>query len=148
MLDDFDRLPLNVQDLFLYPLEGKPFEPGIGAGPSRSVSVKFIFATNVEPSELVDKGRFRHDVLARLATRIDIPPLRRRQEDIPLLVDQLLEELAGDIDHDISVVSPKAMSLLLLSFWHAGTKSHRLGRLAPLTSTWRRTLSAASGGAL
>lgn len=120
LLDDFDRLPLNVQDLFLYPLEEKPFEPGIGSGPSRSVSVKFIFATNVEPETLVEQGRFRHDVLARLVTRIDIPPLRERREDIPLLVEQSLTGLAEEIGHEISLVSPRAMNLLCRNRYEHG----------------------------
>ncbi|MDA9983404.1 sigma 54-interacting transcriptional regulator, partial [Gammaproteobacteria bacterium] len=112
LLDDFDRLPLNVQDLFLYPLEGKPFDPGIGSGPSKKVSVKFIFATNSNPEQLVEDGRFRNDVLARMATRIDIPPLRQRKEDIPLLVEHFVEQFSREQGQDISVVSAKALNLL------------------------------------
>lgn len=112
LLDDFDRLPLNVQDLFLYPLEGKPFEPGIGSGPNRMVSVKFIFATNRDPEQLAADGRFRSDVLARIVSRIDIPPLRQRREDIPVLVDHLVEHLSAELGHDISLVSNRAMHLL------------------------------------
>lgn len=112
LLDDFDRLPLNVQDLLLYPLEDKPFDPGIGSGPRRRVSVKFIFATNSDPEILVEQGKFRNDVLARIAARIDIPPLRERPEDIPLLVEHLVKQLSDELGHDVSVVSPKALNLL------------------------------------
>ncbi|MDJ0957142.1 MAG: sigma 54-interacting transcriptional regulator [Arenicellales bacterium] len=112
LLDDFDRLPLNVQDLFLYPLEGKRFDPGIGSGPSKNVSVKFIFATNSEPERLVEDGRFRNDVLARMVTRINIPPLRQRKEDIPLLVEHFIKQFSLELGHDISVVSTKALNLL------------------------------------
>jgi transcriptional regulator of aromatic amino acid metabolism len=72
-LDDVDRLPLNAQDLLLYPLQGKPFEPGIGSGPSHRVSVKFVLATNRDPEKLVRTGTFRADVLSRIGTRIEIP---------------------------------------------------------------------------
>ena len=49
-------------------------------------SVKFIFATNRDPAQLVSEGKFQADVLARIGTRVDVPPLRERPEDIPLLV--------------------------------------------------------------
>ncbi len=111
-LDDFDRLPLNVQDLLLYPLEGKSFEPGIGRGRPRSVSVKFIFATNRDPAQLVSEGTFQADVLARIGARVDVPPLRERPEDIPLLVEHFAAKIGKELKHDISVVSPKAMHLL------------------------------------
>ena len=120
LMDDFDRLPLNVQDLFLYPLEDKAFDPGVGTGPSRSVSVKFIFATNREPENLVQEGKFRSDVLARIVTRVDIPPLRDRKEDIPLLVDRFTRHLSKELGHEITLVSNKAMNLLKSYSYHAG----------------------------
>ncbi len=119
-LDDFDRLPLNVQDLLLFPLEGKPFEPGIGRGPARRVSVKFIFATNQDPLRLAGKSKFQADVLARIGTRIDVPPLRDRPEDIPLLVEHFTTELCAELGHEISVVSPKALNLLCQSAYSLG----------------------------
>ena len=111
-LDDFDRLPLNVQDLLLYPLEGKPFEPGIGGGPTKHVSVKFLLATNQDPEKLVANGVLRGDILARMSSRVDIPPLRERPEDIPVLVEHFQRLLCNDLGHDISEISPKAMNLL------------------------------------
>lgn len=111
-LDDFDRLPLNAQDLLLYPLEGKAFEPGIGSGPPRQASVKFILATNQNPEELIGRGKLQRDVLARIGARVYIPPLRDRPEDIPLLVDHLVEVLGQEFDHPIESVSPKAMNIL------------------------------------
>ena len=120
LMDDFDRLPLNVQDLFLYPLEDKPFDPGVGSGPSRSVSVKFIFATNRKPENLVQEGKFRNDVLARIVTRVDIPPLRDRKEDIPLLVDRFTRHLSKELGHKITLVSNKAMNLLKSYSYPAG----------------------------
>lgn len=111
-LDDFDRLPLNVQDLLLYPLEGKAFEPGIGSGPPRQASVKFILATNQNPEELVEQGKLRSDVLARIGAHVYIPPLRDRPEDVPLLVDHLVGVLGREFDHPIESVSPKAMNIL------------------------------------
>ena len=111
-LDDFDRLPFNVQDLLLYPLEAKPFEPGIGTGPSKQVSVKFLLATNRNPDELIANGALRGDVLARMSGRINISPLRERPEDIPVLVEHFQRQLSDELGHNIAEISPKAMSLL------------------------------------
>ena len=129
LLDDFDRLPLNVQDLFLYPLEAKPFDPGIGSGPSKTVSVKFIFATNSEPERLVEDGKFRNDVLARMVTRINIPPLRQRKEDIPLLVEHFIKQFSEELGHDISVVSTKALNLLQGYSYESGNVRELKGEL-------------------
>ncbi len=65
-LDDLDCLPRNVQDLLLYPLEGKPFEPAIGRGPAKTISVRFILATNQDPDKMVTTGALRSDLLSRL----------------------------------------------------------------------------------
>jgi transcriptional regulator with AAA-type ATPase domain len=111
-LDDVDRLPLNAQDLLLYPLEGKAFEPGIGSGPSRTVSVKFIFATNRDTGQLVADGSFRADVLSRIGSRIRIPPLRERPEDIPLLIEHFTRQISAELKHEIRVVSPRTLNLL------------------------------------
>ncbi len=116
-MDDFDCLPGNVQNLMLYPLEGKPFDPGIGRGASRQVSVKFILATNRNPELLVSQGKLRGDILARLENRINIPPLRERREDIPLLVSHFLDRLTREIDvrgvdGEEMGISEKAMEVL------------------------------------
>ena len=119
-LDDFDRLPLNAQDLLLYPLEGKAFLPGIGSGSPRQVSVKFVLATNQNPEELVERGRLRGDVLARMGARVYIPPLRERTEDIPLLVEHLVGLLEMEFNHHIDSVSPKAMNLIRSNKYQKG----------------------------
>ncbi len=111
-LDDFDRLPLNVQDMLLHPLEGRSFDPGIGAGSARSVSVKFILATNRDPESLVREGTLRGDVLNRIGERIDIPPLRDRPEDIPVLVYHFLGLVSRELGYEITLVSPMALQLL------------------------------------
>ena len=136
-LDDFDRLPLNVQDLFLYPLEGKPFEPGIGTGPSRRVSIKFIFATNRDPDTLVAAGLLRQDVLMRIGARVDLPPLRDRRDDIPLLVDHFLRQVADDLKP--LAVTPKTLHLL-------GKYSYNAGNVRELKMEVERAASRAALG--
>lgn len=111
-LDDFDCLPRNVQDLLLYPLEGRPFEPGVGRGSPVTVSVRFILATNQDPDELVRRGALRADLLSRLGARVDIPPLRQRREDIAVLASHFLAECSEELGHRVSTISPRAMNLL------------------------------------
>lgn len=111
-LDDFDRLPLNVQDLLLYPLEGKAFDPGIGRGAPRTVSVKFILATNRDLQLLVRQGNLQNDVLARMGAHVHIPPLRERREDIPLLANHFLKLLVPEMEHRIDNISSRAMKLI------------------------------------
>jgi len=111
-LDDFDRLPLNVQDLLLFPLEGKAFEPGIGSGPARRVDVKFVVATNREPGELVATGKMHADVLSRLAVRVVVPPLRERPQDVPALAQRFARQAGAELGHEIATVSHNALTLL------------------------------------
>lgn len=136
-LDDFDRLPLNVQDVLLFPLEGKAFEPGVGTGSPRKVSVKFILATNQDPEELVKQGALRSDVLARIGARVYIPPLRDRPEDIPILVDHLIGLVGREFSHRIDSVSPKAMNLLR-------TNQYRKGNVRELYAELRAAIGKAS----
>lgn len=136
-LDDFDRLPLNAQDLLLYPLEGKAFEPGIGSGPSIRVSLKFIIATNRDVDQLVAQGRLQADVLARMGTRVFIPPLRERAEDTPLLVYHLLDQIRDELGHEIESVSLRAMK----TFQEA---EYRKGNVRELYSELRTAVGKAS----
>lgn len=136
-LDDFDRLPLNVQDLLLYPLEGKPFEPGIGSGPPRQVSLKFILATNRDVDELVAQGELRADVVARIGTRVRIPPLRERPEDIPLLIDHFVHVIGKEFDHEIESMTPATTKILR-------ENQYRKGNVRELYSELRSAIGKAS----
>jgi len=136
-LDDFDRLPLNAQDLLLYPLEGKAFEPGIGSGPPRQASLKFILATNRDADELVAQGQLRGDVLARMGARVFIPPLRDRPEDLPLLIEHLVQVIGDEFDHRIESISPRAMKSLRAN-------EYRKGNVRELYSELRTAIGKAS----
>jgi transcriptional regulator with AAA-type ATPase domain len=126
-LDDVDRLPLNAQDLLLYPLEGKAFEPGIGRGPARTASVKFIFASNRDIGQLIADGKFRNDVLSRIGARIHIPPLRERPEDIPLLIEHFTRQISAELKHEIKVISPRTSNILCrYSYRHGNARELRL----------------------
>ena len=83
-LDEFSLLPQQAQTMLLLPLEGRPFHPAVGSGEPKTVSVKFVLATNRDLAAEVADGDFPRDVYERVANdSIFIPPLRDRLADIP-----------------------------------------------------------------
>lgn len=113
-LDEVNSLPLHAQALLLLPLEGRPFSSAAGRGDHINVDVRFIFASNKPLAEEVSTGRFRKDLLRRLHVRgyIDIPPLRNRQEDVPILAEHFLMRWCRDKDHKMTI-SSNAMEILI-----------------------------------
>ena len=94
LIDDVDALPLETQAQLLRVVDGLDFHPA--AGKSRNIisDVRFIFATNVDLEQLVKENRFRKDLFRRMGgsiNKIEIPPLRNRRSDIPLLVDYFIQ---------------------------------------------------------
>jgi PAS domain S-box-containing protein len=93
--DEIGELPLSLQAKLLQVMEEKRFHP-LGATSPRTVDVRLVAATNRSLRELATSGRFREDLYFRLRVlEIEIPPLRRRRGDIPLLVDHFLEHIGG-----------------------------------------------------
>ncbi|MCE5267909.1 MAG: sigma-54 dependent transcriptional regulator [Planctomycetaceae bacterium] len=94
-LDDVDDIPLEQQPKLLRAIEEKVFER-VGGSTLISADVRIIASTKRNLLELIGKGGFREDLYYRLdVLRINIPPLRDRRDDIPLLADHLLRRIAG-----------------------------------------------------
>ena len=94
-LDEIGNLPLHLQPKLLTALEQRRVTP-VGANQSVPIDVRVVSATN---ADLTDEGRFRPDLLFRLNTvEIELPPLRERREDIPLLLAQFLVEYRDQYD--------------------------------------------------
>jgi transcriptional regulator with GAF, ATPase, and Fis domain len=92
-LDEVGELPLDLQPQLLRALEKREVRP-IGEVRARKVNIRVIAATNKSLSEEVRNGKFREDLFFRLAVvRAQVPPLRKRREDIPLLVRNFLIDL-------------------------------------------------------
>lgn len=90
-LDDIDSLDINMQGKLLRVIQDKEFER-LGSTKTIKIDVRFIAASNKDLEELISKGEFREDLFYRLNVfPIMLPPLRKRRDDIPLLLDHYLE---------------------------------------------------------
>ena len=82
------------------------------------VDFRCVAATNKNLEKLIEEGKFREDLYYRLNVfRIELPPLRERREDIPLLVDHFIRKFAASMNKRITRVSPRAMELLQACEW-------------------------------
>jgi hypothetical protein len=92
-LDEIGDITPALQDRLLRVLQEKSYEP-LGAVRSETTNARVIVATNRDLTELVKKNLFREDLYYRInIVRIELPALRRRKEDIPLLVDRFIDRL-------------------------------------------------------
>jgi len=116
-LDEIGEMPLSLQAKLLRVLESKSFYP-VGAHQEVQVDVRIVTATNRDLSEEVRSNNFRGDLYYRLnVLTIDLPPLRDRIEDIPLLSSWLLEKHARDGTTPFRAISDEAMQWLQSYTW-------------------------------
>ncbi len=116
-LDEVDTLPPPAQAKLLRFLQDKEFRP-LGSTKTRRADVRIVAATNVDPEQAVEQGRLRRDLYYRLnVIRLDLPPLRRRREDIPLLVRHFLAKYNLQFGQSIAGFSPQALAALALHDW-------------------------------
>lgn len=112
-LDEIGDLPLSVQVKLLRFLQDREFYR-LGSTRPLKVDVRIIAATNRNLEKLVGEGKFRADLYYRLnVIRIDVPPLRDRKEDIPLLVDHFLREYSRREKKNIKGISAEALDMLM-----------------------------------
>jgi DNA-binding NtrC family response regulator len=98
----------------------------LGGADSFPVDVRIIAATNRDLERAVADGSFRQDLFYRLnVIRVQLPPLREREHDIPLLCERFLERLRVEMRKDIDGVTPEAMALLMAHRWPGNVRELR-----------------------
>ena len=116
-LDEIANVALQQQARLLRVLETREIQR-VGSSKVRSVDVRVISATNANIGEVVSAGDFREDLLYRLNTvEIRLPPLRERQEDLPVLAEHFLGQQTARYDRPIEGFSAAAMDALLSHPW-------------------------------
>jgi two-component system response regulator GlrR len=116
-LDEIGDMSLSLQAKLLRVLQEKTFYP-LGSGKPVEVDVRVIVATNKDLEAEVKKGSFREDLFYRIhVVPIDLPPLRERKEDVPLLAEHFLREISHKMKKDIIGISAMAMQKLMLYGW-------------------------------
>ncbi len=116
-LDEIGEVSQAMQVRLLRVIQEKMFEP-LGATGSVRMKARIITATNRNLEKLVEKGEFRQDLYYRInVVRLEIPPLCRRKEDIPLLVDKFIKKFNAIQKRTVSGMDSQALSLLMAHDW-------------------------------
>ena len=124
-LDEIGELPLELQPKLLRVLEDGEFER-LGSNKTIKVDVRIITATNRILKDEVDLGNFREDLFYRINTYpISIPPLRKRVEDIPILVETFVGRFARKLGKDITEISKPTMEMLINYNWPGNIRELR-----------------------
>ncbi len=112
-LDEISKLDLKSQAKLLRVIEYGELRR-VGGNRPRKVDVRFVVATNRNLEEEVKKGKFRKDLYHRLTVfTIEVPPLRDRKEDIPILANYFLNKIILDLHKELHVISGEAMKYLI-----------------------------------
>lgn len=138
--DEISSIHPEVQSKLLRVIQEREFLP-LGAVESVRVDVRIITATNIDLKELVERGRFREDLFYRLnVIVVNLPPLRERREDIPLLAEHFLRRFAEENARPAPEIKPEAMVALVRHSWP--------GNVRELENLLERAVVLGSGSAI
>ena len=116
-LDEIGEMPLSLQVKLLRVLQEEEIRP-VGAPASRKVNVRVVSATSRDLDADVKTGRFREDLFFRINVFcIQLPPLRERIEDIPLLAEHFIRRCAANINRSTVRIAPATMRCLVSYQW-------------------------------
>jgi len=124
-LDEIGELPMETQAMLLRVLEERNFER-LGGTKLIRADVRIIVATNRDLQNAIQEGEFRQDLYFRLnGFRIEVPPLRERKEDIPLLVKHFVFASSERHEKNIEHIEKRAMEMLLAYSWPGNIRELR-----------------------
>ncbi len=116
-LDEIGTSSLSFQVKLLRVLQDRIIER-LGETASIDVDVRVILATNIDLQDAVAQGNFREDLLYRIqVVNLEMPPLRERQDDIPILAEHFLQRFAKEMEKDVRGIDQEAMGILLQAPW-------------------------------
>ena len=116
-LDEVSEIPPSVQIKLLRFLQERELER-VGGNETLKVDVRVVAATNRHLKQRVDEGRFREDLYYRLkVVQLDVPPLRVRRSDIPLLAHAFLRKYAAENDQPVQGLAEEALQHLMIYPW-------------------------------
>ena len=139
-LDEIGDLPINLQTKLLRVLQEREIKP-LGHAKSIKVDVRVLASTNRDLKELMAEGKFREDLYYRLnVITVHLPPLRERQEDIPLLSAHFLKRYSKEYHKSGLKLAPGVMDELLRNDWP--------GNVRELQNTIRRAVILCRGPAI
>jgi DNA-binding NtrC family response regulator len=121
LFDEVGEMSSAMQAKLLRVLENQEVRP-VGTGRCRKVNVRTLFATHVDLRHAVNRGTFREDLYFRMAqVTAEIPPLRKRMDDLPVLIEDILQQL----EHPHMKVDKAGMSALLVHSWPGNVRQLR-----------------------
>lgn len=136
-LDEIGEMSLGTQAKFLRVLEGHPFER-VGGNVPIHVDVRVVAATNRPLEEAVRAGTFRRDLFFRLqVVQLDVPPLRDRMDDVPLLAEHFLKRFSRETGRKFKGFTPAALNKLRQYHWPGNVRELKnvIERAVALAST-------------
>ena len=124
-LDEIAEMPVMLQAKLLRVLEERRLRR-VGGNREIAVDVRVLAATNKDPQEAVRRGELREDLLYRLnVIHIKLPPLRERREDIPLLAEHMMDELAPRHGRQVSFIDTSVLELFSRHPWPGNVRELR-----------------------
>jgi DNA-binding NtrC family response regulator len=121
-LDEISTVPMNLQVKLLRAIEEKEIRP-VGATRPIAIDVRIVAASNRDLAKEVEGGYFREDLYYRLnVVGINIPPLRERREDIPLLAEHFVRKFSVELKKNVRTIDRKTLELFMAYHWKGNVR--------------------------
>jgi two-component system response regulator PilR (NtrC family) len=147
-LDEIGEMTATMQVKLLRVLQERKFRR-LGGTEEVQADIRVIAATNQDLPKRVEEGKFREDLFYRInVISIELPPLRERREDIPLLAEHFLAKFAAQMQKPVHTISHEAMELLVAHDWRGNVRElenviERAVALEPTPTVLPESLTAA-----